>query len=103
MFHLGGEAYSIDVDKKQIGQLADLYKALYDISLLTSGNATRHEEMLGALDRGIEAVSDARPTGTSKAEDLRAVTEYAHQWMEEARRRYVRKDFGEVFEKYINN
>lgn len=101
-FDVGGERYSIDVDKNQIGQLADLYKALYDISLVTSGNATRHTEMLSALDKGIHAVSDSRPAGAAKADDLRAVTEYAHQWMEEARRRYVKKDFSDVFEKYIN-
>ena len=101
-FSLGGEAYSIDVNKKQIAQLADLYKALYDISLVTSSNATRHDEMLAALDKGVHAVSDARPSNSSKADDLRAVTEYAHQWMEEARRRYVKKDFSDVFERYIN-
>ena len=101
-FYVGGEAYSIDVDKKQIAQLADLYKALYDISLVTSSNATRHEEMLAALDKGIHAVADARPTDSAKAEDLRAVTEYAHQWMEDARRRFVKKDFADVFERYIN-
>ena len=102
-FSVGGEAYSIDVDKKQIAQLADLYKALYDISLVTASNASRREDMLGALEHGIRAVSDARPTERAKADDLRAVTEYAHGWMEEARRRYVKKDFSDVFERYINN
>ena len=101
-FSLGGEAYSIDVDKKQIAQLADLYKALYDISLVTASNASRRDEMLSALDKGILAVSDSRTTERGKAEELRAVTEYAHGWLEEARRRYVKKDFADVFEKYIN-
>ena len=102
-FTIGQETFSIDVDKKQIRQLADLYKSLYEISLQASYNVTRHAEMVSALDKGIHAVADARPGNASKLDDLRAITEYAHGWLDDARARYVKKDFTDVFERYINN
>ena len=102
-FHVGQHAFSIDVDKKQIRQLADLYKALYEISHLVTRNATRHAEMVSALDKGIHAIADGRATNTGKVDDLRAITEFAHQWLTDARDRYEKKDFSDVFERYINN
>ena len=102
-FIIGDEAMSVDVDKRQATQLADLYKALYAISLEVSSNAGKYATATTSVDKALSAVADTRSTGATKADDLAHMTRFVSQWLNEAYATYVRKDFGEVFEKYINN
>ena len=102
-FQIGDKGFSIDVDKKQIAQLADLYKALHAISKIQSSNANKREDALLSLDRAVHLLADTRPGSGGKSEELPKVTSYIHEWISGARDRYIRQDFGEIFEKYINN
>ena len=100
-FAIGETSFSVDVDKKQATQLADLYKALYAISLEVGSNARKHATAEASVDKALAAVADARPTGSTKADDLAAMTRFVSDWLTEAHETYVRKDFGAVFERYI--
>ncbi len=102
-FSIGEMAFSVDVDKRQSTQLADLYKALYAISLEVSSNMTKHERAQTSISQAVSVLGNARTSASSKAEDLPKLTTYIHDWLTEAYDNYVRKDFSEVFEKYINN
>ena len=102
-FTIGEEAFSVDVDKRQATQLADLYKALYAISLEVSSNARRHATATASVDKALGAVADSRSAATAKSADLEAMTRFVAEWLNDAHDTYVRKDFGAVFEKYINN
>ncbi len=98
-----GVSFSIDVDKNQLEQLKDLYKALYEMSLIESSNYSSYNGAYDTLNKAIQVVSNTRNDGASQAEELEKVTTYIGQFLEEAKQKYVRKDYSEVFLKYINN
>ncbi len=101
-FHMGEEYYSIDVDKKQIEQLKDLYKALLKIAMIQKENA----RMLHYADKSLSTAEKVaiRYSGESVPEEqFRAINQYAFNWMKKAYDTYIRKDYGEVFAKFINN
>ncbi|SIT72271.1 PH domain-containing protein [Edaphobacillus lindanitolerans] len=102
-FTLGNQAYSIDVDKKQIDKLNDLYKALVYISEITHENGIMMEMAAQSLDRAGTVLQNMRSSQTTLSDEYKKLTEFGFSWMESAREKYHDKDFGEVFEKYINN
>ncbi|MCM3584644.1 PH domain-containing protein [Mesobacillus maritimus] len=102
-FQLGNENLSIDVDKKQIDKLNDLYKALVYISEVTRENDTMLELANQSLDKAVTVLHNARTNETQLADQYKQLTEFGFQWLESAFHQYHQKDFGEVYEKYINN
>lgn len=101
-FRMGNEVYSIDVDRKQIEQLKDLYKALLKISILQKENA----QMLQYATQSLAVTENVamRFTGESEpSEQFKAINQYAFNWLQESYHAYVRKDYGEIFSKFINN
>jgi hypothetical protein len=99
----GGLTFSIDVDKKQIKQLADLYKALYTISLIVGENYSKFRTHMESLEKALPTVVGNRSESVNKVEELKRVHEYILAWIESGKEKYLRKDFSEVFLKYINN
>ncbi|SEI85941.1 YvbH-like oligomerisation region [Bhargavaea ginsengi] len=102
-FTLGNQAYSIDVDKKQLDQLKDLYKALVYIAEVTHENSIQMDMATQSLDRAVQVLHNARPSDVQLSEQYEKLTEFGFNWMQQARAKYHEKDFGAVFEKYINN
>ncbi|PIY12394.1 MAG: hypothetical protein COZ18_02150 [Flexibacter sp. CG_4_10_14_3_um_filter_32_15] len=99
----GGVSFSIDVDKNQLEQLKDLYKALYSMSLIESSNYSSYNGAYDTINKAIQVVSSNRSEGANQAEELEKVTNYISQFLDDAKQKYVRKDYSEVFLKYINN
>lgn len=102
-FSLGNLSFSIDVDKKQLAQLNDLYKALAYISEKVYDNNVLLELANGSLDKAITVLHNARPSDIQLADQYKQLTEFGFSWLTAARDQYQVKDFGDVFEKYINN
>jgi hypothetical protein len=101
-FSVGGQHYSIDVGKTYINALKDLYKALLKISLIQQENAAYHTYAQTSLNTA--AATICRSTSASTVEEqFKAINQYAFNWLKVTHESYVRKDFGEVFEKFINN
>ncbi len=101
-FRMGEDKYSIDVTKKQLEQLKDLYKALLRIASIQKENRQMHSYALKSLDLASETVNrSTAPSGLE--EQFKALNEYSFAWMQEQHKTFVRKDFGDVFEKFINN
>ena len=102
-FNIGGREFSIDVHKKHIEQLKDLYKALLMIAEITHEN----EKALGYAKESIEIASTTLGRVTSSENNLvnsfKEINEAAFEWLMKSREQYKVKDFGYVFEKYINN
>jgi len=98
-----GINFSIDVDKNQLEQLKDLYKALYAMSLIESNNYSSYYGAYDVLDKAVQVVSSNRTDGANQAEELEKVTNYIGQFLDDAKQKYVRKDYSEIFLKYINN
>lgn len=101
-FHLGSHEYSIDVDKRQIEQLKDLYKALLKISMIQGHNDQMLQYAATSLNTAASSMSRTA-SAASGDEQFKAVNQYAFDWLRQAHGQYVRKDFADVFMKFINN
>lgn len=101
-FTMGDESHSIDVGKSYIEQLKDLYKALVKIAAIQHENAIYLEYAQTSLNTATNAIN--RSTSASPLEEqFKAINQYAFNWLDQAHKTYIRKDFGEIFEKFINN
>ncbi len=101
-FAFGNDFFSIDVDKKQIEQLKDLYKALFEIGKIQRKNDKSYENSINSLNMANEAIGKSRLEGNA-ATMLEEITKFNFGWMTDMKEQFSNKDFGEVFEKYINN
>ena len=87
---MGDQNYSIDVDNRQIEQLKDLYKALLRISSIQTENHRLLKFSMDSLSTAADSVTRSTSSSTNE-EQFKGINEY------------VRKDFSEVFMKFINN
>ena len=101
-FNFGETRFSIDVDKRQIEKLKDLYKALVEISRLQGKNYVAIEDGISGLRMANEAISRCSLEGNA-ANIVEELTRFNFDWMKNIRESHNNKDFGAVFEKYINN
>lgn len=103
-FKMGEVQFDIDVQKNQIEKLKDLYKTLIHISDTNHENGiiTRMAEQ--SLDKAITILQNTRTNSDGKlASQYEELTEYGFKWLKSIREQSHEKDFGSIFEKYINN
>jgi hypothetical protein len=102
-FVIGSTAFSIDVHKKFIEELKDLYKALINIAETCHEN----EYLLNFAQQSLNLASNTLSRVSAPEDQLvnnfNQLNESAFNWLAESRHKYHVKDFGYVFEKYINN
>lgn len=100
-FQLGSRDFSIDVHKKHLDQVKDLYKALFRISELVREN----EVALSHAKTSVEVASATLGRGQAGAapivESFKELNQAAFAWLAGAQQKYWVKDFGFVFERYI--
>lgn len=102
-FRLGTAAFKIDVQKNQIEKLKDLYKTLLRIAEMTYENAILIDMASQSLDKAVTVLQNSRPSNVDLDVQYSKLTDFGFTWMSSVRGQYHVKDFGEVFEKYINN
>lgn len=103
-FHMGNKQYSIDVHKKYLNELKDLYKALIKISEIAHENKVSLEYATQSLNLSASTLSQHKIATEGKLSDeFKEINQIAFSWLTEAKKQYTTKDFGFVFEKYINN
>lgn len=102
-FKLGSELYSIDIQKKQLEDVKDLYKALIKISEITKENASYLQFSEQSLNLASNTLSRITSEKSDVASQFKEINEFAYTWLKEKKQTYIIKDFGFVFEKYINN
>jgi Bacterial PH domain/YvbH-like oligomerisation region len=102
-FHMGGDEFSIDVTKKQIEELKDLYKTLCAIAEIQAENDIALAHATRSLDLSATAVGRGTQHNGPLPEAFAQINQMAFNWMLAARQKYVVKDFGALFEKYIKN
>lgn len=102
-FVIGEVPFSIDVHKKYIEELKDLYKALIKISEVCRENATSLDYAVQSLSLASNTLNRSVTQEDRTVENFKAINEAAFNWLMESRKQYKVKDFGFVFEKYINN
>ncbi|BDG36622.1 PH domain-containing protein [Parageobacillus sp. VR-IP] len=102
-FKIGAHVYSIDVHKKYLEELKDLYKSLLAIAELCHENETKLEYAHKSLELTANVFGRVKSDTNNFLADFKAVNELAFQWLVDAKTKYTVKDFGFVFERYINH
>ncbi|KMY51742.1 PH domain-containing protein [Peribacillus loiseleuriae] len=102
-FKVGKEQFDIDVKKDQIEQLKDLYKSLLRISEITHENKIYIDMASQSLDKAVSILQNSRTDDNKLADTYRDLTDFGFTWLTSVREQYHTKDFGEIYEKYINN
>ncbi|MFC7441118.1 PH domain-containing protein [Laceyella putida] len=95
--------YSIDVHKKHMEELKDLYKALIRIGIVQSDS----EALLGFARQSLEmastTLSQIRSTEGVLSQQFKELNQIAFDWLASTRNRYLVTDYGFVFDRYINS
>ncbi|PLR92541.1 PH domain-containing protein [Bacillus sp. T33-2] len=103
-FVIGSEAFSIDVHKKHIEELKDLYKALIKISEICKENEISMEYAEQSLKLASATLGRTAANNDSNIVDnFKIINDTAFNWLMNSRKKFNVRDFGYVFEKYINN
>lgn len=102
-FIVGKVKFDIDVRKDQIEQLKDLYKSLLRIEEITHENSIYIDMANQSLEKAVTVMQNTRNEDNKMAITYRELTDFGFTWMTSVREQYHEKDFGAVFEKYINN
>lgn len=102
-FTIGSTALSIDIHKKFINEIKDLYKALHAISLEQKSNAYKLDAAKQSLTIASTAIGRGGNAESSPASSFEQIVEFSHDWMIQNKEAFMKKDFGSTFERYINN
>ena len=102
-FVIGSAPFSIDVHKKHIEQLKDLYKALIKIAETCRENEISLEFAQKSLNLASNTLSNATIEEEQLVDNFKVLNETAFNRLMNSRKKYNVKDFGYIFEKYMNN
>lgn len=101
-FTMGNLQYSIDVGKSYLAALKDLYKSLTKIAYIQHENGLMYQYAQESLKTATNVSSRFNVSETPE-EQFKAINQYTFNWLKYAQQNYMREDFSEVFEKFINN
>ncbi|UOQ87359.1 PH domain-containing protein [Gracilibacillus salinarum] len=102
-FSIGNQALSVDIDKKEGEAIADLYKSLVKISHIQDEESRMKDFAKDSLQASQSLFTDNRFHDGNIATEFEKATHFAYDWFQATYNENTRKDFGEVFEKYIQN
>ncbi|AQQ55163.1 PH domain-containing protein [Planococcus lenghuensis] len=102
-FNIGNEAMSIDVHKKFLTEIRDLYKVLTALSHIAEENGRMLKFANRSLEVAASSIGRAGGQGGSPAEQYASINEHVFDWLTSKYDMYTKKDFTDVFEKYILN
>ena len=102
-FDIDNQEFSIDVNRNQLEQLKDIYKALIKIAHIVEENNILLEKSQQTLNLAAQACGSQRFETGDLSQVFANVNEYSFNWIYKARETYIQKDFTDVFKNYINN
>ncbi len=100
-FHLGGVQFDIDVHKKYIEDLKDLYKSLLKIAEITLENETFTSYAQQSLQYASDTLLHSRSQERNIANEFKQINETAFDWLVHTKAEFQIKDFGYIFEQFI--
>lgn len=101
-FELEDREFSIDVDKKQIEKLKDLYKTLIAISYYQKNGTIKSEQMYESIAVA-EKVLGRYGKDESVVSSYESIRNSNYHFLQEEHKINHKKDFGDLFRKYIEN
>ncbi|SFL68768.1 YvbH-like oligomerisation region [Gracilibacillus orientalis] len=102
-FSLGGQSLSVDIDKKEGEAIADLYKSLVTISHIQDENERIKGFAKDSLQASQSLFTDNRFHEGKVSSEFEQATKFAFDWFQSTYNDNTRKDFSEIFERYIQN
>lgn len=102
-FRLGNTPIKIDISKKEMEKVKDLYKSLLHISEEVHENNIFLNMASESLDNAVKVLQESRSTEHSMSDEYEEITKFSFEWLTSKHEEYIKKDFGHIFEKYINN
>lgn len=101
-FTIGNVPLSIDIHKKFATEIKDLYKVIHAISIEMKENAKKYEIAQNGLNYAAQSIGKIESREVTPAGSFEAITRFATDWMIDQKDKYVKKDFADLFELYIN-
>ena len=83
--------------------MKDLYKALLKIAEITHENSIATQYAHKSLEMASSTLSNVRNAELDLAAQFKEINQIAFNWLVDTKKQYNVKDFGFVFEKFINN
>lgn len=102
-FSIGSVTYSIDVHKKQLEILKDLYKSLIKISQIQKENEKALQYAKQSLQLASSTLGQLRNTEGDLVQQFKDLNQITFSWLMNTNKQYNVKDFGHVFDLYIQN
>jgi hypothetical protein len=102
-FTIGAAPYSIDVHKKHITEVKDLYKSLLRIAEISYENEIKLQYAKESVHLASATLNRTVNEKGNIVEQFKELTESSFHWMAETHKQYKIKDYGYVFERYINS
>ncbi|HWI49439.1 MAG TPA: PH domain-containing protein [Rummeliibacillus sp.] len=94
---------SIDIHKKFDTDIKDLYKALHSISVEMLHNKKNFEIAQNSLSYAAQSIGKIESKEVTPAQSFEQITRFANDWVLKNKEQYMKKDYGDVFELYINH
>nr|WP_207710012.1 PH domain-containing protein [Roseburia sp. 1XD42-34] len=102
-FSIGKQSVSVDISKKEGEAIADLYKSLVTISHIQDTNDRKKKFAKDSLQISQSLFNDNRFQEGVISKEFAEATKFAFEWYTTTYDENTQKDFGEVFDKYIQN
>ncbi|EDL64514.1 PH domain-containing protein [Bacillus sp. SG-1] len=102
-FTLGGKPVSVDIDKKEGEAIADLYKSLLAISHSQEEGKRKFESAEKSLSFAKDLIHSNRFHDNDISNEFKETTNFAYDWLNEHYQSNTKKDFGDIFDRYIQN
>lgn len=103
-FNLGKQSFSIDIDKKQIDKIRDLYKALFSIGEICK-DIERQMDTLSMMQKSVNGMFVLRELPEQVVLNLPDIicqtTLQVESHFNERRKQIEHYDFAEIFERYL--
>lgn len=101
-FSIGNIPLSVDIHKRFLTEIKDLYKVLFAISLEVKENEKKYSIAESSLSYASQSMGRVGNNEVTPGQSFEDMTRFAHNWLNENREKYAKKDFKDVFEMYIN-
>ena len=101
-FTIGNVPLSIDIHKKFGTEIKDLYKAIHTISTQMLDNKKKFDIAQNSLGYAAQSVGKMESKDITPLSSFESITQFSSNWMLEQKDKYMKKDFKDVFELFIN-
>ena len=101
-FTMGNVPLTVDIHKRFLAEIKDLYKVLFALSIEVKENEKKYAIAESSLSYASQSMGRHGNNEVTPAQSFEDITRFSHDWMHENRSKYAKKDFKDIFELYIN-